>query len=217
MKKSFLIIGLGKFGSSCAKTLADMGFEVLGVDENERIVNEMASTLTHTVCADSTNEDFLNSLGVDKFDACIVAIGDNQETSVMTTVLLKELNAKYIVSKAQSDIHAKILSKIGADKIVLPEKDMGIKLAHNLNNKSIYDLIDISPEYSIISLPVSKYWFGRTLAELSPRDKYGINIIAIESINGATNVFPNAETTLTKDDVVVVIGKNDDLEKLKKV
>lgn len=217
MGKSFLVIGLGKFGISCAKTLSDMNYEVLGVDENLKLVNEMATYLTHTVQADSTDEDFLSSIGVKNFDACIVAIGDNQETSVMTTVLLKELGAKYIVAKAQSDIHAKILSKVGADRIVLPEKDMGIKLAHNLYSKNIYDMIDISPEYSIITIAASKHWLEKNLAELSPRDKHGVNIIAIESYDGTTNVFPTADTKIHPDDVLVVIGRNNDLEKLKKL
>lgn len=213
--KSFLVIGLGKFGKSCAKELANLNYDVLGVDENPRLVNEAASYLTHVVQADSTDEDFLKSIGISSFDSCIVAIGDNQEASVMITVLLKEHGAKHIVAKAQSELHAKILKKIGADEIVLPEYDMGIKLAHSLCHKNIYDLVDISDNYSIVSVTAPKEWINKSLGELSPRDKYGVNVIAIESTSNEPNVFPNAHTVINKNDVVVVIGDNENLEKLK--
>lgn len=213
--KSFLVIGLGRFGRSFARELVNLNYEVLGVDINPRIVNEAASYLTHTVQADSTDEDFLKSLGVKSFDSCIVAIGDNQEASVMITVLLKEHGAKHIIAKAQSELHAKILKKVGADQTILPEYDMGIKLAHSLTHKNIYDLIDISDNYSIVSITAPKEWINKSLGELSPRDKYGVNIIAIESSINEPNVFPNATTIINKNDVVVVIGENDNLKKLK--
>ena len=213
--KSFLVIGLGKFGRSCAKELCNLGHDVLGVDENLRLVNEASSYLTHTVQADSTDEDFLKSIAVNEFDSCIVAIGDNQESSVMITVLLKEHGAKNIIAKAQSEVHAKILEKVGADKVILPEYDMGIKLAHTLCNTSIYDLIDISPEHSIISIKAPKEWIGKTLGNLSAREKYGVNIIAIESELKEANVFPTANTVINKNDTIIVIGVNDDLTKLK--
>ena len=192
-----------------------MGHDVLGVDENLRIVNEASSYLTHTVQADSTDEDFLKSISVDDFDSCIVAIGDNQEASVMITVLLKEHGAKNIIAKAQSEIHAKILEKVGADKIILPEYDMGVKLAHTLCNTNIYDLVDISPEHSIISIKAPKDWVGKTLVALSAREKYGVNIIAIESELKEANVFPTANTQIHKNDTLIVIGGNNDLAKLK--
>lgn len=213
--KSFLVIGLGKFGKSCAKELTELNYEVLGVDENPRLVNEAASYLTHTVQADSTDEDFLRSIGVETYDSCIVAIGDNQETSVMITVLLKEYGAKHIVAKAQSELHAKILKKVGADQVVLPEYDMGKKLAHSLSHKNIYDLVDISSNYSIASITAPKEWINKTLGELSPRDKYGVNIIAIEPNSSEPNVFPNANTVIGKNDIVVVIGYNEKLKELK--
>ena len=213
--KSYLVIGLGKFGRACARELCSIGHDVLGVDEDLNIVNEAASYLTHTVCANSTNEDFLKSISVDDFDSCIVAIGDDQEASVMITVLLKEHGAKNIIAKAQSEIHAKILEKVGADKVVLPENDMGIKLAHTLCNTSIYDLVDISPEHSIISIKAPREWIGKTLGNLSARDKYGVNIIAIESENKEANVFPTANTLIQRNDTIIVIGGNNDLTKLK--
>lgn len=213
--KSYLIIGLGKFGRACAKELCNLGHDVLGVDENLKLVNDAASYLTHTVCANSTNEDFLKSISVDDFDSCIVAIGDNQEASVMITVLLKEHGAKNIIAKAQSEIHAKILEKVGADKVILPEHDMGIKLAHTLCNTSIYDLVDISPEHSIVSIKAPREWAGKTLGALSAREKYGVNIIAIESELKNANVFPTANTTINKNDTIIVIGHNNNLTKLK--
>jgi len=213
--KSFLIIGLGKFGRSCARELCNMGHDVLGVDENLKLVNEASSYLTHTVQADSTDEDFLKSIAVSDFDSCIVAIGDDQEASVMITVLLKEHGAKNIIAKAQSEIHAKILEKVGADKIILPEYDMGVKLAHTLCNANLYDLIDISPEHSILSIKAPKAWIGKTLGNLAAREKYGVNIIAIESELKEANVFPTATTEINKNDTITVIGGNEDLTKLK--
>lgn len=213
--KSFLVIGLGKFGRSCAKELAKLNYDVLGVDENPRLVNEASNYLTHTVQADSTDEDFLKSLGIENFDSCIIAIGENQEASVMITVLLKEHGAKHIVAKAQSELHAKILKKVGADQVVLPEYDTGIKLAHSLCHRNIYDLIDISTNYSIVSITAPKEWVNKNLEQLSPRYNYGVNIIAIEPVNDEPNVFPNATTVINKNDVVVVIGDNENLEKLK--
>lgn len=213
--KSYLIIGLGKFGRSCARELCNVGHDVLGVDENLRLVNDASSYLTHTVQADATNEDFLKSISVNDFDSCIVAIGDDQEASVMITVLLKEHGAKNIIAKAQSEIHAKILEKVGADKVILPEHDMGIKLAHTLCNMNIYDLIDISPEHSIISIKAPKEWSGKTLGTLSAREKYGVNIIAIESELKEANVFPTANTLINKNDTIIVIGSNENLTKLR--
>ena len=213
--KSFLVIGLGKFGKSCAKELTELNYEVLGVDENPRLVAEASSYLTHTVQADSTDEDFLKSIGVDSYDSCIVAIGDNQESSVMITVLLKEHGAKNIIAKAQSELHAKILRKVGADQVVLPEYDMGKKLAHSLSHKNIYDLVDISSNYSIGSITAPKEWINKTLGELSPRDRYGVNVIAIESNLNEPNVFPNANTVINKNDTVVVIGDNEKIKELK--
>ena len=213
--KSFLVIGLGKFGKSCAKELTELNYEVLGVDENPRLVAEASSYLTHTVQADSTDEDVLKSIGVDSYDSCIVAIGDNQESSVMITVLLKEHGAKNIIAKAQSELHAKILRKVGADQVVLPEYDMGKKLAHSLSHKNIYDLVDISSNYSIGSITAPKEWINKTLGELSPRDRYGVNVIAIESNLNEPNVFPNANTVINKNDTVVVIGDNEKLKQLK--
>ena len=213
--KSFLVIGLGKFGKSCAKELTELNYEVLGVDENPRLVAEASSYLTHTVQADSTDEDFLKSIGLDSYDSCIVAIGDNQESSVMITVLLKEHGAKNIIAKAQSELHAKILRKVGADQVVLPEYDMGKKLAHSLSHKNIYDLVDISSNYSIGSITAPKEWINKTLGELSPRDRYGVNVIAIESNLNEPNVFPNANTVINKNDTVVVIGDNEKLKELK--
>jgi len=212
--KSFLVIGLGRFGRSCARELCNLGYDVLGVDQNLKLVNEAATYLTHTVQADATDEDFLKSIPIKDFDACIVAIGDNQETSVMITVLLKEHGAKNIVAKAQSDLHAKILRKLGADKIILPEYDMGVKLAHTLCNTNIYDLIDISPEHSIMSIKAPKEWASKTLGELSARDKYGVNIIAIESDEKEANVFPTASTVINQNDTLIVIGGNEDLNRL---
>ena len=210
--KSFIVLGLGKFGMSVAKTLCELGYEVLGVDEDEKLVNEFSRRISHAVQADITSEDFLRSIDIKKFDAAIVAVGSNIQTSIMVTVLLKELSAKYILVKAQDDFAERILYKIGADKVILPEKDIGVKVARNLASNNFFDIIEISNDYSIISVSPPKSWYGKTLGEIGARVKYGINVLAVKG-GEKTSIIPDANTIIEEDSVVTVMGMNNDLKR----
>jgi len=214
--KSYLVLGLGRFGMSVAQTIYNLGHEVVGVDESEKLVNEFSRLITHTIQADITDEDFLKAMDISKFDSVVVAVGSNLQVSIMVTVLLKELSARYILVKAQDDFQEKILYKVGADKVILPEQDMGIKVAHNLMSDSFFELIEISQDYSITSVNAPESWCGKTLGELAVRSKYGINILAIKE-KDHTNVVPNAKTMIGSDTVITILGMNHDLKKFQSV
>ncbi|WP_094547454.1 potassium channel family protein [Petroclostridium xylanilyticum] len=210
---SFVVIGIGRFGRSVAKTLYELGNEVLAIDENEEIIQDISEYVTHAVAGDVTDENVLKSLGIRNFDVAVVAIGGNMESSILVTVLLKEMGVKYILAKAQSELHAKVLSRVGADRVILPERDMGVRVAHNLVSTNILDYIELSPDYSIMEITAPEHWEGKTLKELNVRVRYGINIMAIK--NGTEiNISPKADDVIRQDDVLVVIGSNDDLNKL---
>ena len=212
--KSFIVLGLGRFGTNVATSLFDLGYEVLAVDNKPQIIQEIVSNVTHAVVADATDEAALRSLGVRNFDMAIVAIGDDIEASILTTVILKDLGVQKVLVKANNDLHAKILKKIGADEIVFPQKERGERIAHNITQSNILDYINLSPEYSIIETTVPKKWNEKTLKEINVRAKYGINIMAVK--HGALiNIAPNAEDKLYSGDVLVVIGSNLDLDVFK--
>ena len=169
--KQFVIIGLGRFGSSVAKTLYALGHDVLAIDSNEDLVQEISDSVTHAVQMDATDENALRTLGLRNFDVAVVTIGANIQASVMATLLVKDMGIKYIIAKGNSDLHAKVLYKIGADRVILPEKDMGVRVAHNLVSSSILDYIELSPDYSIIEIESPKEWYGKSMKELSLRSK----------------------------------------------
>ncbi|MGU8667811.1 potassium channel family protein [Clostridium perfringens] len=211
--KQFVIIGLGRFGSSVAKTLYALGHDVLAIDSNEDLVQEISDSVTHAVQMDATDENALRTLGLRNFDMAVVTIGANIQASVMATLLVKDMGIKYIIAKGNSDLHAKVLYKIGADRVILPEKDMGVRVAHNLVSSSILDYIELSPDYSIIEIESPKEWYGKSMKELSLRSKYGINVMAIKK-NNEVNISPDADDVINKDDIVVAIGSAEDLTKL---
>ena len=211
--KQFVIIGVGRFGSSVAKTLYALGHDVLAIDSNEDLVQEISDSVTHAVQMDATDENALRTLGLRNFDVAVVTIGANIQASVMATLLVKDMGIKYIIAKGNSDLHAKVLYKIGADRVILPEKDMGVRVAHNLVSSSILDYIELSPDYSIIEIESPKEWYGKSMKELSLRSKYGINVMAIKR-NNEVNISPDADDVINKDDIVVAIGSAEDLTKL---
>ena len=211
--KQFVIIGLGRFGSSVAKTLYALGHDVLAIDSNEDLVQQISDSVTHAVQMDATDENALRTLGLRNFDVAVVTIGANIQASVMATLLVKDMGIKYIIAKGNSDLHAKVLYKIGADRVILPEKDMGVRVAHNLVSSSILDYIELSPDYSIIEIESPKEWYGKSMKELSLRSKYGINVMAIKR-NNEVNISPDADDVINKDDIVVAIGSAEDLTKL---
>lgn len=210
--KQFVVIGLGRFGASVAKTLYGLGNDVLAIDMDEDLVQEISDNVTHAVQVDATDENALRSLGIRNFDVAVVTIGANIQASVMVTLLVKELGVKYIIAKGNSDLHAKVLYKIGADKVVLPEKDMGVRVAHNLVSDSILDYIELSQDYSIMEISTLAEWQGKKLNELDLRKKYGINVVAIKKEN-EINISPLADEKIGKGDVIVAIGAADELKK----
>jgi trk system potassium uptake protein TrkA len=211
--QSFVILGLGRFGQSVAKTLYELGCEVLVIDENEEVIQSIFNHVTHAIIGNVTDKNVLKSAGIKNFDAAVVSTGKNLETSIIVTQILKEMGMGYILAKTQNDLHARVLTKLGADRVVFPEHDMGVRIAHNLISTNIIDYIELSPDYSIVEINLPTSWEGKTLHELDIRAKYGINIIAIK--NGLQiNVAPTAEYVTNSNDLLVVIGLNSAIEKL---
>ncbi|MCY9668879.1 TrkA family potassium uptake protein [Paenibacillus alginolyticus] len=211
MRKQFAIIGMGRFGSSVAKTLSQLGFEVLAIDHREETVQEVSAFVTHAVQADSTDEEALRALGIRNFDVVVVAIGEDIQASILTTLILKEMGIAKIIVKAVNDLHGKVLKKIGADKVVYPERDMGQRVAHHLISSNIIDYIELSADYSIVEIKVSNQMIGKSLKQLDIRAKYGCNVIAIKQ-NEKLIIPPSAEEPLRMDDILVIVGKNSDLQ-----
>ncbi|USK35509.1 TrkA family potassium uptake protein [Bacillus sp. F19] len=215
MKKDFAVIGLGRFGGSICRELSEEGMEVMAIDMDEDRVNEYANIASHAVVGDSTDEAVLKSLGIRNFDHVIVAIGDNIQSSILTTLMLKELGVKFITVKAQNDYHEKILRKIGADQIVHPERDMGRRIAHNLISNNVLDYLELSDEHSIVEIAVNNKLSGNTLIDLDIRAKYGINIVAIKR-GKEIFVTPQADEVIQKDDILIVIGADTDIDRFEK-
>ena len=214
MKKQFVVFGLGRFGSSVATSLTQTGNDVLCVDTSEHLVDDIAPYVTHAVQADATDEKALKAIGTSNFDVAVVAIGGDIQASILIILLCKELGVKYVLVKAQSEIHAKVLEKIGADKIVFPERDMGIKVAHNLASENILDFIELSPDYSMMEVDTIQKWIGKTLKQLNFRQHYNLNIMAIKNDAGDINVNPAADDIIEKGDNLVVTGLNEEIRKL---
>lgn len=212
-KKEFVVFGLGRFGKSVATTLADSGCEVLVVDDNEDKIQEMADIVTYAVKANVTDVDTMETLGISNFDGAIVAIGEDLEASVMVTILAKELGIPYVLAKAQNDLHAKILKKVGADMVVFPEKETGIRIANKLLLGNFFDAVELSSTFSMMEVGALAEWDGHTLRELNLRAKYNVNVIGIKK-NGVLDINPDADVAVSKNDVLVMIGKNEELNKL---
>ncbi|QYR20491.1 TrkA family potassium uptake protein [Paenibacillus sp. sptzw28] len=212
MKRSqFVIIGLGRFGSSLARELIQLDYEVLGIDKDEEAVQDMSQVLTHAVVAESTDEEVLRSLGVRNFDCGVVAIGDDIQASILTAIILKDLGVKKVVAKAMSELHGRVLEKIGVDRVVYPERDMGIRVAHQLVSPNLLDYIELSKEYTIAELAVPKCLNGVSLQDLNPRARFGCSIVAINKPKGII-IAPSATDVLAEKDVMVVIGTNNQIE-----
>lgn len=212
--KQFVVIGCGRFGGSVAKSLSKLGHDVLAVDCNEKNIQNIADHVTHAVQASGTDEQALHSLGIKNFDVAVISIGTDIQTSILATLIAKEAGIDYIVAKAQDNLHAKVLYKIGADRVVFPEREMGERVAHNLVAHNIIDYIELSKDYSIMELEVPKSWVGKSLVDLDLRVKHGINVMAIKH-QEEINISPAAEDELSHDDVLVVIGHVKDLGKIR--
>ncbi|HOM43507.1 MAG TPA: TrkA family potassium uptake protein, partial [Bacillota bacterium] len=195
--KQFVIIGIGRFGGAVAETLSELGHEVLAIDTDEEAIQKISDKVTHAVTADATDESVLKSLGVRNFDVAVVAIGSDIQSSILITLMLKELGVRYVVAKAQNELHARVLMKIGADKIVFPEREMGERVAHNLISSSILDFIELSEDHSIIEYAVPESWKGKALRDINMRARYGVTVVAIRNMNNESiNISPKADSEI---------------------
>ncbi|WP_127585790.1 potassium channel family protein [Paenibacillus koleovorans] len=209
--KQFVIIGLGRFGSSLGAELINQGLEVMGIDKDEEVVDEMADKLTHVVQADCTDEETLRALGIRNFDCAVVAIGDDIQASILTTLLLKEIGVRTVVAKALSELHGKVLERIGVDRVIFPEREMGIRVAHQLVSPNLLDYIELSKDYTIAELSVPSCMNGRSLKDLDPRARHGCSVVAINK-KGGVIIAPTADDVLAEKDVMVIIGTNKQIE-----
>jgi len=211
--KSILVIGMGRFGRHLSYKMKELGNDVMIVDKDAEIIGELADDFTDAYIGDCSKEGVIRSLGVSNFDICYVTIGEDFQSSLIVTSYLKKIGAKYVVTKARTDIQAEILGKIGADEVVYPERDMAEKTAvmHNANN--IFDYIELTSEYAIYELPIVEAWIGRTVTEVDVRRKYNVNIIAVKNGNDlqATHL---ADHVFVENDTVVVIGRSEDVFRL---
>ncbi|QJC51242.1 TrkA family potassium uptake protein [Paenibacillus albicereus] len=212
-KKQFAVIGMGRFGSSVAQALSEMGFEVLAIDSDEERIQDMAPIVTHAVSADTTDEEALRAIGIRNFDVVVVAIGEDIQASILTTLILKDLGVPKLIVKAQNELHGKVLGKIGADRVIYPERDMGLRVAHHLISPSVLDFIELTPEHGIIEFEAPGAMIGRTIKQLDIRAKYQCNVLGIKA-GGHMDITPMPDQVIRSGDVLVIVGANKDLLRL---
>ena len=210
--KSVLLIGLGRFGRHMAEKLRELRHEVLAVDRDERRVNDILPLVTNAQIGDSTNEQFIASLGVRNFDLCVVAIGDDFQSSLETTALLKEHGAPFVVARAARDVHAKFLLRNGADQVVYPEKEMAIRAAVKYSSDNVFDYVELTDYYSIYETPVPSSWVDKSILQLSVRQKYHISILAVK-FDGKLEPLPRPEHVFRWGESILILGENRDLKK----
>lgn len=213
--KSILVIGMGRFGRHLALKMLELKNYVMIVDKDASIINEMAPQFTDAYIGDCTNEDVLSSLGINNFDVCFVTIGENFQSSLEITSLLKEQGAKYVVSKAKRNIQEKFLLRNGADEVIYPERDMAIKLAIKHNAKKIFDYIELTPDFGIYEIPILDSWVDKSIEDINVRRNHNVNIIAIKH-DSELKPSPDPKYTFETDDHIIVIGKNTDIFKMTK-
>ena len=215
MKKSFLIIGLGRFGISLARTLTKEGHSVLGIDNNEVVIQKFSFEIDNVMKLDATDSEVLDSLGIADFEAVIISIGEKYiQNSILATLLAKEKGAKKIIAKAGTKVQGKVLSKVGADLVVFPEKDMGERVGKILSSHNIIDFIELSSDITLLELKTPTLMTGKDLIELNLRKKYGVTIISIKNSDGVLKTPPDVNYKFKQDDILTLIGENKLLKKL---
>jgi len=214
--KSFVIVGLGRFGSEAALQLSAAGCEVLALDNSGELVQQVSDKVTQAVVADARDKEVLRALGVKDFEGAIVAIGDSLADSVLATMNLKELGVPYIICKASNETHREVLKKLGADKVVIPEKEQAARLAKSLSSRNVLDYIELSEDYGIIEVPAPRSWQDKSLIELNVRAKLGVNILAVKR-EGDITVSPAADFRIALNDVLVVLGDTAALKAVQKL
>ena len=211
--KQYIVVGLGRFGRAIAETLCEAGEEVLGVDMDMDLVEDMRDRITQAVQMDAMDRDALTALGVKDFDVAFVTMGSDIRASGTITLMLKELGVKRVIAKAHDDFHGRMLEKLGADKVLFPERDMGRRIAHNLVSGNIIDYLELSPDYSMAEVRPKREWVGKALKDLQLRSRVGINIIAIK--NGeSVDPMPQPDSVIHEDDMLLVVAREDTLSKM---
>ena len=216
-KQTFAVIGLGRFGGSVCKTLADAGQEVLAIDKYESRVNDYKDIATQAVVADAQDEDVLRSLGIRNVDHVIVAIGEDIQASILVTLMVKEQGVKYVTAKAQNEYHAKVLEKLGVDRVVHPERDMGVRIGRSLTSKNMVDYLDLDANFKLAEILITNPEFvGKSLAEMDFRDRYGLNVIALAH-SRQEMVLLSAGDVLTENDSILVAGPTRAIDKFEEL
>lgn len=213
MKKQFAVFGLGSFGESVAVTLQQLGCEVVAVDNHMEHVQEISEQVSYAIKADAGDPEVIKSLGTRNLDGVVVAVADDMEASVMATLVSKEIGVPYVIAKAKNELHAIILKKIGADAVIFPEMEMGVRVAKTLMSSNFADWIALSPDYSIIEIATPKEWGGKSLQQLDVRRSHDVNVVGIK-IGEEVEVNPDPERTLQEDMTLIIIGSNYALEKI---
>ncbi|MGD6777198.1 potassium channel family protein [Sutcliffiella horikoshii] len=216
MKKQFVVIGLGRFGGSIVEEFSTLGVEVLAIDKDEDNINKISEYATHAVQANATDEATLNSLGIRNFDHAIVSMGDDIESSILTSLLLKEMGIKQVWVKATNKYHQKVLEKIGVDRIIQPERDMAKRVAHHVVSDKIFDYIELSNNHSIAELFASKKVSNKSLTDLDLRAKYGCTLIGIQR-DGDIIISPAADEVIREGDLLIILGRNEDIHRFEDV
>jgi trk system potassium uptake protein TrkA len=218
-RQSFAVIGLGRFGSAMARTLVEMGQDVVGIDANEGNVQGMSETLQNVIRLDATDERALRAAGIQDVDVAVISIGENIEASLLVVMLVKELGVPRIIAKAVTALHGRILEKLGVERVIFPEREMGIRIAHSLVVPNVLDYIELSRDFSIIEMPAPAEFVGQSLKQLALRNRYGLTLIAIKRKTGTgdgeiTNVSPAANDVIEQGDVLSMLGSNERLSQL---
>ncbi len=213
-RQQVLVIGLGRFGSAVARELERLGHEVLAIDANEQAVNEVARDVTHAVQADAADEDALRSVGADQFQTAIVAISSKAEPSIFATMVLKRLGVRTVIAKAGDRLHAEILTRVGADRVIQPEQETGTRLAHSFNVPNVIDYLDVGPNFGIEKVRPPKTFVGKTLGELELKNRMGVTPIALRRGKDVI-INPAREERVTEGDELILIGRDDKLEELR--
>lgn len=214
--KQFAVIGLGRFGTSVARTLYRFGYEVLAIDADEERVQRFSSEVTHVVQMDTTDEASLKELGIRNFDIVVVAIGEDIQANVLTTLLLKDMGVPYIIAKAQNELHGKMLDKIGADHVVYPERDMGKRVAHHMISNNVLEFVELSPDLGIVEITAPERLAGKTLSEANLRVEYEVNVVAIKR-GDELIVPPLPNEAIRRGDILIVVGGTKGVQKLEEL
>ena len=215
MRKQYAVFGLGNFGKHLALGLENLGCEVIVVDNSMEKIQEIADKVSYAMCANIEDPEVIKSLGARNLDGAVIAISENFGTSIMATIMAKEIGIPYVLAKAQSSLHATVLKKVGADAVVHPEKEMGRLIARTMVSGNCADWIELSPDYSLVEIEIPDEWIGKRLVDLQIREKYGINVVGTIE-NGVVDVTINPQRPFNKNLIVILIGSNEALQKLKK-